>query len=104
VPGVDVIWLEGKIVEVVRLAPKALFRVELANGHGMLAYAGRRVLAWATGLRVGDTVTVEVSPYDFSTGKLCHPDQSGQSGWPNQSHRAGGTASQATSATSAAAI
>ena len=66
-PGEDAIKIEGRIVAVL---PKTLFRVELPNGHCIMAHVRRRNWERAAGLNVGDNATVEVSPFDFSKGRL----------------------------------
>ena len=61
----EAIKAEGRVVEV--LSSK-LFRVELANGHRLLAHTSGRVRLNFIRIALGDTVTVEMSPYDLSTG------------------------------------
>jgi translation initiation factor IF-1 len=63
----DAIVAEGLIVAVL---PKGRFRVELANGHRLLAFARRRHHAAVTKWAIGDKVVVEVSPCDVSKGCL----------------------------------
>jgi translation initiation factor IF-1 len=61
----DAIEIEGRIVEVLA---GTLFRVELANGHRLVAHvSGKRRMAFEPML-VGDNVTVRMSPYDLSVG------------------------------------
>jgi len=61
----DAIEAEGRIVEILAAT---LFRVELRNGHRLLAHvSGRRRLAFQR-MSIGDSVKVEMSPYDLSTG------------------------------------
>jgi translation initiation factor IF-1 len=63
----DAIKVEGRIVEI--LATR-LFRVELANGHRLVAHvSGRRRLVFER-MSVGDSVTVRMSPYDLSRGMI----------------------------------
>jgi len=63
----DAIEAEGWIVEILALT---LFRVELANGHRLVAHAsGKRRLAFER-MSVGDKVKVEMSPYDLSKGSI----------------------------------
>ncbi len=63
----DAIEAEGRIVEVLA---GSLFRVELANGHRLVAHAsGRRRLVFER-MSVGDSVTVRMSPYDLSKGSI----------------------------------
>ena len=67
-PREGAIRLEGNVIEAL---PKTLYRVELPNGHRLLAFApGRERARWSE-LRRGDRVMVEMSPFDFSTGRLC---------------------------------
>ena len=63
----DVIEIEGKVVEVL---PNATFRVELENGHNVLAHISGKLRMNFIRILVGDTVTVEVSPYDVSKGRI----------------------------------
>jgi translation initiation factor IF-1 len=61
------IEVEGAIVEVL---PNRMYRVELANGHRLLAYvAGKARLSFAR-LTPGDKVRLELSPYDLSSGRI----------------------------------
>ena len=63
----DAIETEGRIVEI--LAAR-LFRVELANGHRLLAHvSGRRRMAFER-MSIGDKVKLEMSPYDMSKGSI----------------------------------
>jgi translation initiation factor IF-1 len=48
----------------------ALFRVELANGHRVLSHAARRDREAVAGLAAGDTVKLELSPFDMSNGRI----------------------------------
>ena len=68
----DAIQAEGRIVEVLAAT---LFRVELANGHRLLAYpSGKRRMAFER-LGLGDRVKVEMSPYDLSRGSITSADE-----------------------------
>jgi len=61
------IEIEGAIVEVL---PNRMYRVELANGHRLLAYmTGKARLSFAR-LAIGDKVRLEMSPYDLSEGRI----------------------------------
>ena len=63
----DAIEAEGRIVEILAAT---LFRVELANGHRLLAHvSGKRRLAFQR-TALGDKVRVEMSPYDMSKGSI----------------------------------
>ena len=61
------IEVEGAVVEVL---PNRMYRVELANGHRLLAFvAGKARLSFAR-LAPGDKVRLELSPYDLSVGRI----------------------------------
>ena len=63
----DAIEAEGRIVEVLATS---LFRVELANGHRLVAHvSGKRRMAFER-MALGDLVKVEMSPYDLSRGSI----------------------------------
>ena len=65
----DLIQLEGVITEAL---PSATFRVELENGHKVLAHvSGRMRLHWIR-ILPGDRVTVEFSPYDLNRGRIIY--------------------------------
>jgi translation initiation factor IF-1 len=61
------IQCEGKVTEVL---PDQNFRVLLENGHTVLAYATGKMSKFRIRVLVGDLVTVEVSPYDLSRGRI----------------------------------
>ena len=62
-----VIELEGKVVETL---PNATFKVELPNGHTILAHiSGKRRMNFIR-ILPGDKVTVEMSPYDLTKGRI----------------------------------
>lgn len=63
----DVIELEGVVVDTL---PNATFRVELANGHKILAHVSGKLRMNFIRILVGDKVTVEMSPYDLSKGRI----------------------------------
>lgn len=63
----DAIEVAGKVVE---LLPKSMFRVELGNGHRILANISGRMRLSFTRILPGDTVQVEMSPYDLKTGRI----------------------------------
>ena len=65
--GEEAIKAEGRVVAVLS---NRLFRVELANGHQFLAHSSGQVRLSFRRIEVGDTVTVEMSPYDLSTGRI----------------------------------
>jgi len=68
-PKREVIEVEGTVIEPL---PNAMFRVELANGHKVLAHiSGKMRLHYIRILR-GDKVLVELSPYDLTRGRITY--------------------------------
>ena len=67
-PGQDVIRLEGRVIELLQAA--RLFRVELGNGHRLLGHVPKRAQLAAAELKPGDRVNLEMSPFDFSKGRI----------------------------------
>lgn len=65
--GPEIIRLDARVVSVIA---KGVFRVELDNGHQVVAYTGRADRERACALRPGDRVPVELSPFDMSRGRL----------------------------------
>lgn len=63
----DVIEVEGKVVEAL---PNATFRVELENGHNIVAHISGKLRMNFIRILVGDIVTVEVSAYDLTKGRI----------------------------------
>ena len=63
----DVIEIEGPVVESL---PNAMFQVELANGHKILAHISGKLRMNFIRILPGDKVTVEMSPYDLSKGRI----------------------------------
>jgi translation initiation factor IF-1 len=61
------IELEGTVVEAL---PATQFRVELDNGHEILAYLSGKMRKYYIRVLLGDRVTVELSPYDLSRGRI----------------------------------
>ena len=68
----DVIEIEGKVVEKL---PNAMFRVELENGHIVLAHISGKLRMNYIKILPGDTVTIEMSPYDLSKGRIIWRDK-----------------------------
>ena len=64
--------VEGLIVETL---PKALYRVELSNGHKVLAFMVGKAKASFAGLKPGDKVRLQMSPYDLSEGRIIETKQ-----------------------------
>ncbi|MEL1135356.1 translation initiation factor IF-1 [Desulfitobacterium sp. THU1] len=65
----DVIEVEGKVLEPL---PNAMFLVELANGHQVLAHVSGKIRMNFIRILPGDRVTVELSPYDLSRGRIVY--------------------------------
>ena len=63
----DAIRFEAKVIEA---KPNAVFRVELENGHQVLAHVSGKMRMHFIRILPGDTVTVEMSPYDLSRGRI----------------------------------
>ena len=63
----DMIELEGVVTEVL---PNAMFQVELANGHKILAHISGKLRINFIRILAGDKVTVEMSPYDLDRGRI----------------------------------
>ncbi len=63
----DVIELEGTVLEAL---PNAMFKVELANGHQILAHVSGKLRMNYIRIVPGDKVKVEMSPYDLSKGRI----------------------------------
>jgi translation initiation factor IF-1 len=65
----DVIRMEGRVREAL---PNAMFRVELENGHKVLAHVSGRMRMHFIRILPGDQVTVELSPYDLAKGRIVY--------------------------------
>lgn len=65
----DVIEVEGKVIEPL---PNAMFRVELENGHKVLAHVSGKIRMNFIRILPGDKVTIELSPYDLSRGRIVY--------------------------------
>jgi translation initiation factor IF-1 len=63
----DVIEVEGKVTEAL---PNAMFHVELENGHRILAHVSGKLRMHYIRILPGDRVTVELSPYDLTRGRI----------------------------------
>jgi len=63
----DAIRLQAKVVEAL---PNAMFRVELENGHKVLAHVSGKMRMNFIRILAGDLVTVEMSPYDLTRGRI----------------------------------
>ena len=65
----EVIEVEGTVSESL---PNASFRVELANGHQVHAYASGKIRRFFIRVLPGDRVLVELSPYDLTRGRITY--------------------------------
>ncbi|HEU5173669.1 MAG TPA: translation initiation factor IF-1 [Gemmatimonadaceae bacterium] len=63
----EAIEIEGVVADVL---PSAMFRVDLPNGHQLLATTAGKMRKFRIRILAGDRVTVEVSPYDLSRGRI----------------------------------
>ncbi|MBE3585293.1 MULTISPECIES: translation initiation factor IF-1 [Desulfofundulus] len=65
----DVIEIEGTVIEPL---PNAMFRVELQNGHKVLAHVSGKIRMNFIRILPGDRVLVELSPYDLNRGRIVY--------------------------------
>ncbi len=63
----DAIKLEAKVIDAL---PNAMFKVELENGHQVLAHVSGKMRMHFIRILPGDDVTVEMSPYDLTRGRI----------------------------------
>ncbi len=68
-PKEDAIVLEGTVIEPL---PNAMFRVELENGHKVLAHISGKMRMHYIRILPGDRVQVELTPYDLSRGRITY--------------------------------
>jgi translation initiation factor IF-1 len=68
----DAIEVSGTVVETL---PNAMFRVELENGHRVLAHISGKMRLHFIKILPGDRVTVELSPYDLSRGRIVYREK-----------------------------
>jgi translation initiation factor IF-1 len=69
VPKEDIIEIQGSVLETL---PNAMFRVKLDNGHKILAHISGKMRMHFIRILPGDKVTVEMSPYDLSRGRITY--------------------------------
>lgn len=65
----DVIEFEGKVIESL---PNTTFKVELENGHVVMAHISGRMRKHYIRILTGDSVRVELTPYDLSKGRIVY--------------------------------
>ena len=63
----DVIEMEGKVLDIL---PGGKFRVQLSNGHTVEAHVSGKIRMNYIRILPGDTVTIELSPYDLTRGRI----------------------------------
>lgn len=63
------IEVEGRVIECL---PNAVFRVELSNGHEVMAHISGKMRLHYIKILPGDTVVVELSPYDLNRGRVTY--------------------------------
>lgn len=63
----DVIEIEGEVIDTL---PNAQFKVKLENGHEILAHVSGKIRMHYIRILPGDRVTVEISPYDLTRGRI----------------------------------
>ncbi|MBB5392481.1 translation initiation factor IF-1 [Herbaspirillum chlorophenolicum] len=63
----ELIEMQGQVTEVL---PDSRFRVDLENGHSLIAYSAGRMKKNFIKILAGDKVTLELSPYDLSKGRI----------------------------------
>lgn len=68
----DVLEFKGKVIE---LLPNANFRVELENGHVIVAYISGKMRKNRIRILIGDAVTIEMTPYDLTQGRVTHREK-----------------------------
>ena len=68
----DIIEVEGKVIEKL---PNAMFTVELENGHQVIAHISGKLRMNFIRILPGDTVTLELSPYDLTKGRIVWRDK-----------------------------
>ena len=75
----ELIEMRGKVTEVL---PDSRFRVTLENGHELIAYTGGKMRKHHIRIIAGDNVSLELSPYDLSKGRIMFRHLAGRSGPP----------------------
>ncbi len=63
----EAIRLQAKVIDAL---PNAVFKVELENGHKIIAHVSGKMRMHFIRILAGDTVTVELSPYDLTRGRI----------------------------------
>jgi len=74
-PSKEKVEVEGTVVKAL---PNTQFRVELDNGHQVLAYISGKMRKYYIRILLGDRVRVELSPYDLTRGRIVYRYKRGQ--------------------------
>ncbi|MBL0729812.1 translation initiation factor IF-1 [Piscinibacter sp. HJYY11] len=90
-PKEELIEMNGTVDEIL---PDSRFRVTLENGHQLIAYTGGKMRKHHIRILAGDSVSLEMSPYDLSKGRITfrHLDRRGPAPSPSATPRRGPTA------------
>jgi translation initiation factor IF-1 len=80
----DLIEMRGKVAEVL---PDSRFRVTLDNGHTLVAYTAGRMRRHSIRILAGDQVSLELSPYDLSKGRITFRHLEPRPGMPRPQRR-----------------
>ncbi len=80
----EAVEVEGLVTEVL---PDQNFRVRLQNDHVVLAYAAGKMSKFRIRVLVGDRVTLELSPYDMTRGRITYRHKAGDAPPPPQRRR-----------------
>ncbi|MDI3298978.1 MAG: translation initiation factor IF-1 [Bacillota bacterium] len=72
-PKEEAIEVEGRVIEPL---PNGMFRVELDNGHRVLAHVSGKIRMHFIRILPGDRVTLELSPYDLTRGRITYRHRS----------------------------
>ena len=65
----DIIEVDGKVLEII---PGGKFKVELENGHIVAAHVSGKIRMYNIRILPGDTVTIELTPYDLTHGRITY--------------------------------
>jgi len=68
----DIIEMSGEVIEKL---PNAMFKVKLENGHELLCTISGKMRKYYIRILPGDKVTVEISPYDLSRGRISYREK-----------------------------
>ena len=80
----DLIEMQGKVEEVL---PDSRYRVTLENGHPIIAYSSGKMRKHHIRILAGDTVSLEMSPYDLSKGRITFRHLAGRGPGPSSTNR-----------------